>query len=851
MKKFLPVFTIAACAICTHAQTTEIIQIDGAQQEFVKLAERSIGPGTVYTRYRMPGFPLNINLVRVDLTNPHIRIETSIPNDRSAGTELLVNAAKRYDAPQHHAICAQNSNFWIVSTQPQWAAYNASTHNVSMRNGMLSIDSKSFPHWWWWTTERSGIVSITDNNELFIDLCRTEMTFRSDKLGTRNFDSCNKGFKTGQTAIYTPYFGADRQFLPLIDDTPEQIAQNDIHYDVNEGGKCTEVLLDIADGETWSGGRDIKFIVAQVRSSNGRGTLGDHSLAIVSYGDDLAALTAGDIVTLNYTWVFDPDGAATRPTVTQAVGGNMMVMRNGVITEQDKWDSYNTMVYSRSAYGSSADNKTLYMVTIDKSTDPVYGASAGCTTDQMCQILRHLGCSNLINVDAGGSAELMVEGHIINTTTEGTPRAVGNGWMVFNTAPDDETEVATIAFYDVTLQVAAGALYSPRVIAYNRYGTVISDNYTDYTLTCDATVGNGNGNALQATGNAASGTVTATLSNGFSITKDITVIEATPAMRVKTIVVDETHPYTLEVEASVDGKTFSYNPTIQKWEVADQTIARVDADGVLHAVSNGVTTLTGTFGNTSETVTVLSQTATDKTMPLDNEAFEGWTAKGNTGLSKFTLATDGTVSYTYGSPRSVATITVAKAITVFGMPERIHVYFESDIPLTHTEIDLRKAGDRRGSITSKPEGGYEAGKEHCATFEVSALGNVNDRILYPLSFAGIKFHAEVKSEFKGEHTLKIKRIEAEYGAGGGVNTISIPSVSALILSQNSVNAGDIVTVMSPGIRSLQVYNLSGIAVAHGATGTDAATFAAPAVPGIYIVRAVTDAGTASARLLVH
>lgn len=850
MNKALTLLILAASATCVCAQTTEIIEIDGAQQPLVKLVERSIGPGAVYTRYRLPDFPLNVNLVRVDMTNPHVRIETSIPHDRSAGTELLVEAAKRYDAPAHHAICAQNSNFWIVSTQPQWAAYNASTHNVSMRNGMLSIDSKSFPHWWWWTTERSGIVSVTDDNQLFIDLCRTEMTFSSEKLGTHNFDSCNKGFKSGQTAIYTPYFGPDRQFLPLADDTPEQIAVNDIRYNVVEDRQCTEVLLDIADGEEWSGGRDIRFNVAEVRNSNGRGTLGQHSLAIVSYGSDLAALAVGDVVTLNYSWVFDPDGAATRPPVTQAVGGNMMVMRNGVITEQDKWDSYNTMVYSRSAYGSSADSKTLYMVTIDKSIDTTYGSSAGCTTDQMCQILRYLGCSNLINVDAGGSAELMVDGRIINTTTEGTPRAVGNGWMVFNTAPDDDTEVAAIAFYDVTLEAAAGSQYTPRMIAFNKYGTVLSQNFTDFTLTADAAVGTCSGNALQACAGAASGTVTATLPNGFTVSKDIRVMEAQPAMRLKTIVVDETHPYRLEVTATVNGKVFGYNPAAQKWQIADEAIARVDADGILHAVSNGATTLTGTFAGVTETVTVLSQTASDNLMPLDSEAFEGWTAKGNSGLSKFTLAADGTIGYTFGSPRSQATVTLAKNIAVFGIPERVYVTFESDIPVTSVDMELRKNGEKRGSIICRPEEEFAAGTPHTVSFEVSALGDVNDRSLYPLSFTGVKFNTGVKSSYKGQRTLKVTRIEAEYNNGSGVSDITMPSAAALVLSATAVDAGAEVTAIAPGIRSLQVYSMSGYAVATVTAGGGVAAFTAPQTPGIYIVRAVTDNGTATARLLV-
>ena len=84
----------------------------------------------------------------------------------------------------------------------------------------------------------------------------------------------------------------------------------------------------------------------------------------------------------------------------------LLVMRNGELTEHNYNEDYNSMVYSRTAYGCSEDGKTLYMIVIDKSTDPVYGKSAGCPTSVMCEIAKHFGCWNMSNFDAGGSAEM-------------------------------------------------------------------------------------------------------------------------------------------------------------------------------------------------------------------------------------------------------------------------------------------------------------------------------------------------------------------------------------------------------------------------------------------------------------
>lgn len=850
MKKSL-LSILLLSALPMTAQTSETVNIQGTDYRMDKLQERQIGPGAVYTRYRVPLFPLNINLVKVDVTNPYIKIETSLPKDRSAGTELLVEAAKRYDAKDHHAIVAQNSNFWIVSTQPMWNAYNASTHNISMRNGMLSIDSKSYPHWWWWQSDRGGIVSATADNELFIDGCRTEMTFRNDKIGTHDFTNCNKGFKTGQVSIYTPWFGPDRQFLPLKDDTPEQIQNNDIHYDIDEESDCYEVMLKIAQDETWMGGKDIKFIVSEVRQTKGRGVLGDYDLAIVSRETYLGQLVAGDEVVLNYSWVFEREGKEVRPLIEQAVGGNMVVMRHGKITEQNYWDSYNTMVYSRSAYGCSEDNKTLYMMTIDMSSDPVYGQSKGCTTAEMCDIMRYLGAWNVINVDAGGSAELMVDGHIINKTTEGTPRAVGNGWMVFNTAPDQDKEIASLAFYDVTLRTPVGSIYSPRVIAFNQYGTQLDDDFRDYIVVSDDFTGTGNGNILNAGLTAGNGIMTIRTEGGVTVSKEIELFDAEPQLKRQSVVIDNTHSYSIEVVSQEDSKTYTYNPGAYEWTVADTNVATVDEDGILHAVANGSTTVSAKVGDNEMKLAVNVENCPTPTMGAYGD-WTTWTAKGNSGLKNFTLAADGTLTYTYGTPRAMATITLTKATTVYGLPTSLVVEFTSDIPMQSVELNLAAYGkESQATMTVKPEEGFAADTPCKAVFDVAQLGDIKHVGTYPLTFKTLKFNTPHKSDYKGERTLKITNFYATYDNEGSVADITVDD-RGVSVAPNPVDAGASVLVSaSSAINRVEIYSMSGMLVSSAAVASGvAADIMAPAAPGTYIVRVITNAASASSILIV-
>lgn len=513
-------FTLLSVAsLCTSAINAEEIEIKGKQYKAERLIERKIGPGTTYLRVRLPDYPLNVNLVTVDLNNPYNRIETTVANESAKGTESLVAAARRLNSAGHHPLAAANANFWVVATQKEYPLYAGITRNASVRNGKMVTESNKNKEKWDGGTERTGVVTVSYDKTLNIDYCTPTLCFRNASSSTeKNIQTCNKGFRTGAYAMYNSFYGRDRTFMPY-----EEIKGFDgkkkfqLKEDVTDG---IEVYLTLNDGEKWTGGEEIKFTVKEVKkNTNARGKLGNYDLAIVSFGGAKQTLKVGDTVILKYYWTFD--GNIT-PVVEQAIGGNAMVMRKGELTEHNTNEEYNSNVYSRTAYGCSEDGKTLYMLVIDKSTDPVYGKSAGCSTSVMCEIARHFGCWNMSNFDAGGSSELMVDYSIVNKTTETTPRNVANGWMVFSVAPDGDNALASIEFDHPNISVAAGESFSPVILGYNKYGELINKNITDYSLSCASEIGKCDGKTFVAGSNPASGLLTATV-NGISVSKRVDV----------------------------------------------------------------------------------------------------------------------------------------------------------------------------------------------------------------------------------------------------------------------------------------------------------------------------------------
>lgn len=497
----------------------EEIQIGEKQYKAERLIERKIGPGTTYIRLRLPDYPLNVNLVTVDLNNPFNRIETTIANESAKGTESLVTAARRQDSDAHHPLAAANANFWVVGSQKEYPLYAGITRNANVRNGKMVTESNKNKEKWDGGTERTGVVTVSYDKTLNIDYCTPTLCFKKAPSGTeKNIQTCNKGFQAKAYAMYNSFYGRDREFMPYAEGTDSKgNKQYQLKEDVSDG---IEVYLTMDVGEKWTGGEDIKFTVKEVKkNTNARGKLGDYDLAIVSFGGANQTLKVGDPVVLKYYWTFE--GNIT-PVVEQAIGGNAMVMRQGELTEHNYNEDYNSMVYSRTAYGCSKDGKTLYMLVIDKSTDPVYGKSAGCSTEVMCEIARHFGCYNMSNFDAGGSAELMVDFAIVNKTTESTPRNVANGWMVFSIAPEGDKTLASIEFDHPVISLSAGESFTPVILGYNQYGELINTNVTDFVLSCDPGIGKCNGKAFTAGTVPASGLLTATV-NGISVSKAVDV----------------------------------------------------------------------------------------------------------------------------------------------------------------------------------------------------------------------------------------------------------------------------------------------------------------------------------------
>lgn len=521
-----------------QAQAEKVV-IDDKEYEMTRIIERQIGPGTKYLRLQLPEIPVNINMVVADLNNPYVRVENSVANESAKGVEKIVTAAERLSSEGHKAIAAQNANFWAVSSQkPDGKLFGNQTRNISIRNGKIVTecnmgDEKAFGG----PTEVTGLMGVTFDNQVYIDYCSPAVQiFINGSTSPVSVAQCNKGVHYFEIGMYNSFYGADTPFRPVS----KTLSSG--YYVVDEtSNDAIEVLLDIDEGETWRSGENIGFTVKEVRTNAGRGTLGNHDLALVgrgARGTKLKDVKVGDKIELKYSLKFSPAiSGGTTPVVETAIGGNLLMMRNGRTLSQCDVADYDKMTYARSLYGCSADGKTLYMMVVDKATDPVYGKSAGLSTRRAAQIAAYFGCSNMMQCDGGGSAQLYVSDKIVNKTTETTPRSVANSLMLFDNAPANSTPAKIeIDYPGEEIALERGESFVPKILVYNEYGSLLETLTGGFTMSCSQGLGNVSGITFVASDSPVAGTLTVTY-NGLSTTRKVSVGGAHSG--VDNVVVDE------------------------------------------------------------------------------------------------------------------------------------------------------------------------------------------------------------------------------------------------------------------------------------------------------------------------
>lgn len=546
-----------------------------------------VAPGVTYTSFSITNSSSKryCYLFDVDLTNPYIRVEeTHAPT--IGQTEAMVTTHHRLDSAGHRSIGSVNCNFWETKNNEGLVGV-ACTGQV--RNQKIGA---SITNWGLGVAASLGLPEEDQKQELGFLMIDVQGKAWIDQY------SWNSTVRIGQTV--QPLREANRnRNNPETDEL--------VLFNSDLGNKATrtaddlyEVVLDVTDD--WVINREMHGIVRSTNTTGG--THIDDRQAVLqargAYKTFLQQAGIGD--SIHFTIGIYAALTEEYPQIAQLSAGNCYVMKNYRLQFRNWAEEYNNQNYPRTGFGVSEDHQRLWMLVMQKP---------GMYTHEMCSILRHFGACYAMGADGGGSAQLNLGGQIVNPTTEANPRAVSNAIFLFSTAPDDDTPV-NLLYHDASdsaTTLPTYASYAPHLRAYNQYGMMIADDYLDYQLSCEpASLGtiSEDGKVFTAAGIGGDGILIATAGNA-RVEKAIHIEPSSIRIAWDSIVCD-LRPFPMEVYSQSALGDLPIPPETLTWEVADETICRVD-NGLLVGIRNGETMLYGSLNEFVDSLPVRVQIA--------------------------------------------------------------------------------------------------------------------------------------------------------------------------------------------------------------------------------------------------
>lgn len=557
----LSFFMVTAPAF-VGAQST--ITLSGVPHTIDTLETFQCGPGSQYISVRMRrvsdgGGRLDAFLMKVDANNPYISFEEVMGGDKLVGTEAVsaMGERKNKESDKRVFFGGTNGDFFITKG------------DVGLPVGFAIINNE--------------FARVPDN--------------RGDRL----LGAINEQMRgaIGSVAAFSGkvIYGTDTMKLRRIN---YQRGENELvlfnrHHgpstNTNEYG--TELLLDLAQGETWHTNCTVHAIVRAKEQDKGNMTIPRGQTVLSGHGtmaEHLNAVNIGDTLTIRL--VFKIDGVTQN--ISQCIAGDNydLIVNNGKVVESNFWNE----VHPRTAFGHSEKGDTMIFCVVDGRH-----LSVGCNTQALGDIMHHFGAYKAVNWDGGGSSHLWLNNvGLMNAGCEATERAVANGMFAVAEMPTADSVITQLQAYSATLRLPKYGVHKPKVLGYNQYGLLLNPDVQNVTLSCDPSVGYinkdgafvclGDGELRMQAGKAA-GVVQIRLTDNVDM-----------RMRLDTVIIYDYSNYPVEAVATVGKNDVLIQPSALTWAVQDPSVASISEEGILNGLKDGVTEVYGTLNGQIDTL---------------------------------------------------------------------------------------------------------------------------------------------------------------------------------------------------------------------------------------------------------
>ncbi len=521
-----------------------------AYQVISKTSEEEIitqGASLQTIRMKTDGGPLNVYVLKADLSDPLLKIDTIVGSDGTLNkNQTVTEMAKRTGA-----VAAINGDFFQMmdSGRTIGLAYQG---GILVESPALRADMYGFGL----TTDKTPLIEIfnfqgkvtADNGKSFplAGINKPGYLLMSDQ--SSDIDSLN---------LYNTYWGAtSRGKLPNLTGVVEAVVQN---------GVVQRVLTDQPGVAIPANGYILK----------------GHGQAAKFIKDNLKP---GSKVT--YTYTVEPGGS----NLFAAVGGQALLVEDGHLPA---YFSQNiTGKHARTAAGVSKDGDTLYLVAVEKqaSSDGT-AVSVGMTQEELADFLISIGVWRAVNLDGGGSTTMAARHlgdfniSLVNRPQGTTQRKVPDAIGIFSLAPQGKLYGLRVSGPSVLLAGTSGVFEVKG--GYDQYYNPLRVSTSDVAFSAPDDAGSFQGNVFTP---AKSGSVTVTASLGsVSGTATVRVV----GLEMVSQLVISPDPVQIEPGKSTQmsleirtysGETFDINPADVKWSV-DGSVGQI-VDGLFTAAQN-------------------------------------------------------------------------------------------------------------------------------------------------------------------------------------------------------------------------------------------------------------------------
>ena len=476
----------------TYNPSNQVI-IRGEQHQVDTLNTYIPGPGCDYVHIRIEDMPIEAHILKIDLQNPHTQIRTFLGKNTIEGLERVSAACDRYSSETADAYAGINGDFFNIKAHNELPI--GAPRGGCIADGVVQREPRNMD----W-----AFATIDYTNKPTLDNMSFEGSVTSMKAPISSYRFYDVNLPR------TDCYSCD---LTFYNEFAGGYTRMDENADIGDKLK-TEVFFKPAEGYKWKVNAPVACIITRIiKDTEGHNALeaGESALSGIAQAKTfLDKLTIGQKLNIKMT-IKTPQNET--PFIKEMIGGNSLLMKNGILTDCNFNDSYNNVLYPRTGVGCSADGKWLYMMAIDGRQEH----SRGVYTDEMCDLFRSLGAANVVGFDGGGSTGMVVNHAVVNKPSDGNERAVTNGWLLQTSAPVDKNIVRMDFNYWNKEQITSGSI-PLKVMGYNQYSVLTDTDITGAVLSCSPGLGYIKDRTLILNGPEKKGTVTATI-NGISVTR--------------------------------------------------------------------------------------------------------------------------------------------------------------------------------------------------------------------------------------------------------------------------------------------------------------------------------------------